>query len=410
MRLSARPHTPHTEHPPRDARVLQDPSAVAHLGSVLLFSLGSSIITPFFAIYVAKTLGYGLTFSALLISVKVIGQRALSLAGGMLADSYGAKSMAIAGVVIRTASFTLLLLAPSRHTLLASALLNGLGAAIYHPALRKLLYTRYRALPTLLARVIGLRNAFLNLGAALGPLLGLILVAHHFVIACQIIVFVYVANAALLALFREEAPHQPAQRAAFQWSDLRSLPFLHVLVLQFGFFAAYSHFEFLIPVFFQGQLGNEYVALAFIVNTGVVLLVQGFLTAVVHRVPSWLGFGSFLAFFSACAVATVEGPAFFQQRAYASVLLVIVAMVFFTLGEVVLSNRVDHLTTRHVNSRSAGTAFGMVALVGALSLSLMNWLNALLLNHGALLAVWLCSAAVAALFLTYEMRRKKHET
>jgi len=157
--LSARSHTPHAEHPLRDARVLQDPSAIAHLGSVLLFSLGSSIITPFFAIYVAKTLGYGLTFSALLISVKVIGQRALSLAGGMLADSYGAKSMAIVGVVIRTASFTLLLLAPSRHTLLASALLNGLGAAIYHPALRKLLYTRYRALPTLLARVIGLRNA-----------------------------------------------------------------------------------------------------------------------------------------------------------------------------------------------------------------------------------------------------------
>jgi DHA1 family multidrug resistance protein-like MFS transporter len=409
MSSSARPRTAHTALPRSDAPILQDPSAIAHLGSVLLFSLGSSIITPFFAIYVAKTLGYGLTFSALLISVKVIGQRALSLAGGMLADSYGAKLVAIAGVVIRSASFALLLSAPSRPMLLTSALLNGLGAAIYHPALRKLLYTRYRALPTLLARVIGLRNAFLNLGAALGPLLGLILVAHHFVIACQIIVFVYVANAALLTLFREEAPCQPEQHAAFQWSDLRSLLFLHVLVLQFGFFAAYSHFEFLIPVFFEGHLGNEYVALAFIVNTGVVLLVQVFLAAAVHRVPSWLGFGSFLAFFLLCAVATTEGSEFFRQHTYAGVLLVIVAMVFFTLGEVVLTNRVDHLTTRHVNPRSAGTAFGMVALVGALSLSLMNWLNAFLLKRDGLVAVWFCSAVVAALFLTYEMRGRKHE-
>lgn len=392
-----------------DRRLLIRPWVFVHLGSILLFSLGSSIITPYFAIYVAKTLGYGLAFAGLLVSVKVVAQRATSLLGGMLTDMWGARPLAVAGVVLRLLAFTLLLKTPTHTTLLASALLNGVGAAIYHPALRKLLFEQFRNFPSALARVVGLRNVSLNLGAAVGPLLGALLVDSHFTLACEVIVAVYAVNVGLLMFFRRSEVPSGLGNQSFRWTDLRSGAFLNALWLQFGLFAAYSHFEFLMPFYFEQRFGSPFVAGAFLVNTVVVVLIQLTCSKRIAETPAWVGYASFIGFFVCCAISSLGDGAFWQTRPAASMMLIGFSMTLFTVGEVLLGNRIDLMTTRNVPSRSTGTAFGAVAMIGALAVVLSNGLNTYLMELKGFLIVWLVNAIVGLIFLVYSFRRDRFD-
>lgn len=84
-------------------------------------------------------------------------------------------------------------------------------------------------------------------------------------------------------------------------------------------------------------------------------------------------------------------------------------MTLFTVGEVLLGNRIDLMTTRNIPSRSTGTAFGAVAMVGALAVVLSNGLNTYLMELEGFLIVWLVNAIVGLIFLVYSFRRDRFD-
>ncbi|WP_228302153.1 MFS transporter [Klebsiella aerogenes] len=97
--------------------------------SLFIFSLGSFIINPYYAIYVSDNLGYGVAFAGVLVSIKVISQRVFALFGGSMADIFPAVYAALAGVGVRALSFALLALNANHEILLVSAVMNGIGGA-----------------------------------------------------------------------------------------------------------------------------------------------------------------------------------------------------------------------------------------------------------------------------------------
>lgn len=385
---------------------LFDRWSIVHLGSILLFSLGSSIVTPFFGIYIAKTLGFGVGFAALLISLKVISQRALSILGGVLTDALGAKSIALLGIGTRLLAFAILLFPADKSALMLSAILNGLGSAIYHPALRKLIFGRFQKFPQLLSGVVSLRNAALNLGAAVGPLLGLLIAESNFRLAFYLIVFIYAANAILLAMFRDE--NKAVRNLSFlkSWRDLISPIFLRIIVLQLAFFWLYSHFELLMPIFFNDRFGSAYVALAFLTNTCTVLIVQLTFSKKASFIPPCIGFAAFFLFF--CICGSMNGPT--RGSGDFNVLAatgVVTAMLCFSLGEIILSNRVDFMISSGVSSEVTATAFGLAAFTGGIALGAANFINTMIAESSGITGVWFFNGAIALLFLIGSLIKRK---
>ncbi|EPN2771010.1 MFS transporter [Klebsiella aerogenes] len=109
--------------------IWHDKRSLNYLLSLFIFSLGSFIINPYYAIYVSDNLGYGVAFAGVLVSIKVISQRVFALFGGSMADIFPAVYTALAGVGGRALSFALLALNANHEILLVSAVMNGIGGA-----------------------------------------------------------------------------------------------------------------------------------------------------------------------------------------------------------------------------------------------------------------------------------------
>lgn len=109
--------------------IWHDKRSLNYLLSLFIFSLGSFIINPYYAIYVSDNLGYGVAFAGVLVSIKVISQRVFALFGGSMADIIPAVYVALAVVGVRALSFALLALNANHEILLVSAVMNGIGGA-----------------------------------------------------------------------------------------------------------------------------------------------------------------------------------------------------------------------------------------------------------------------------------------
>ncbi|EPG4815804.1 MFS transporter [Klebsiella aerogenes] len=109
--------------------IWHDKRSLNYFLSLFIFSLGSFIINPYYAIYVSDNLGYGVAFAGVLVSIKVISQRVFALFGGSMADIFPAVYVALAVVGVRALSFALLALNANHEILLVSAVMNGIGGA-----------------------------------------------------------------------------------------------------------------------------------------------------------------------------------------------------------------------------------------------------------------------------------------
>lgn len=109
--------------------IWHDKRSLNYLLSLFIFSLGSFIINPYYAIYVSDNLGYGVAFAGVLVSINVISQRVFALFGGSMADIFPAVYVALAVVGVRALSFALLALNANHEILLVSAVMNGIGGA-----------------------------------------------------------------------------------------------------------------------------------------------------------------------------------------------------------------------------------------------------------------------------------------
>lgn len=133
--------------------------------NVGLSSIEKSLATPL-SMLVWIVDGYTLSFAAML------------LVGGALADRYGAKNIYLLGLVLFVVASLLCGAAPNGNMLVAARLLQGLGAAFFMPSSLSLLTHVYED-DRVRARMLGVWSATVGGAAAVGPLVGGILI-HSF--------------------------------------------------------------------------------------------------------------------------------------------------------------------------------------------------------------------------------------
>nr|WP_162145188.1 MFS transporter [Nocardia farcinica] len=162
-------------------------------------NLGFYMLMPYLAGYLAGPLGLAAWAVGLVLGVRNFSQQGMFLIGGTLADRLGYKPLIVAGCLLRTGGFALLVFATSLPGLLIASAATGFAGALFNPAVRA-----YLAADTGDRRVeaFAVFNIFYQAGILAGPLVGLALMALDFRVtaAAAAVVFAILTAAQLFAL------------------------------------------------------------------------------------------------------------------------------------------------------------------------------------------------------------------
>ncbi|MFE3000611.1 MFS transporter [Nocardia sp. NPDC059246] len=168
-------------------------------------NLGFYMLMPYLAGYLSGPLGLAAWAVGLVLGVRNFSQQGMFLVGGTLADRLGYKPLIVAGCLLRTAGFALLVFASDLPGLLIASAATGFAGALFNPAVRA-----YLAAEAGERRVeaFAVFNVFYQAGMLAGPLVGLALLALDFRVtaAAAAVVFALLTAAQLFAL--------PARRGA----------------------------------------------------------------------------------------------------------------------------------------------------------------------------------------------------
>ncbi|OBJ70662.1 MFS transporter [Mycobacterium sp. 1274756.6] len=162
-------------------------------------NVGFYMLMPYLAGYLAGPLGLAAWAVGLVLGVRNFSQQGMFIIGGTLADRLGYKPLIVAGCLLRTGGFGLLVIAQSLPTVLIASAATGFAGALFNPAVRA-----YLAADAGERRVeaFAVFNVFYQGGILLGPLAGLALMAFDFRItaAGAALVFAALTIAQLAAL------------------------------------------------------------------------------------------------------------------------------------------------------------------------------------------------------------------
>ncbi|RLU79941.1 MFS transporter [Streptomyces griseocarneus] len=141
--------------------------------------IGFCVLIPFLAQYLEQDLGMSAALVGLVLGVRNLSQQSLFVAGGTAADRLGARTVIVAGCVLRTAGFALLAFGSSLPFLVAASACSSLAGALFYPAVR-----------TYVAQEMGERQseafALLNVFATSGWLIGLLLGSLLFLVDLRV--------------------------------------------------------------------------------------------------------------------------------------------------------------------------------------------------------------------------------
>ncbi|NKY43891.1 MFS transporter [Nocardia cerradoensis] len=187
-----------------------DPAARLLMVNQFGINLGFYMLMPYLAGYLAGPIGLAAWAVGLVLGVRNFSQQGMFLVGGTLADRLGYKPLIVAGCLLRTAGFALLIFATSLPMLLIASAATGFAGALFNPAVRA-----YLAAETGDRRVeaFAVFNIFYQAGILVGPLAGLALLVTDFRVtaAAAAVVFAVLTLAQLFALPPRRAS-EPAVR------------------------------------------------------------------------------------------------------------------------------------------------------------------------------------------------------
>ena len=178
-------------------------------------NLGFYMLMPYLAGYLAGPLGLAAWAIGLVLGVRNFSQQGMFIVGGTLADRLGFKPLIVAGCILRTGGFALLVVADSLPAVLIASAATGFAGALFNPAVRAYLAAdsgprRVEAFATF--------NIFYQAGILAGPLVGLALLALDFriVAASAAAVFAVLTVAQLFALPQHRATPQTEKTTVLQ--------------------------------------------------------------------------------------------------------------------------------------------------------------------------------------------------
>ncbi|MFF5301704.1 MDR family MFS transporter [Streptomyces sp. NPDC013161] len=229
----------------------------------LAFNIGFFAVLPFLAEHLADAIGMAGWLVGLVLGLRTFSQQGLFVVGGALADRYGVRPVVLAGCVLRIAGFGWLGYAEETWSVVGAVLLIGFAAALFSPAVESEVarqaveWEESGGGPR--TRVLALFTVAGQVGAFVGPLLGALLLAVDFRVACLagagVFVFVLAGHAWLLP------QHIPGRARVREKGGVRALvcnrPFLALCCAYGAYLLAYNQLYLALPEEVERAAGSQ---------------------------------------------------------------------------------------------------------------------------------------------------------
>ena len=148
--------------------------------STFIDMLGSFLLYPFYALYITKHFGVGMTQVGLLFTFLSVGNILGGLIGGALADRYGRRVMVLIGLVVSGIGSIFLGLVNNLYIFYILSTFLGLFGNIGHPARQAMVADLLP--PEKQAEGFGILRVAFNISASIGPILGGFLATRSFML------------------------------------------------------------------------------------------------------------------------------------------------------------------------------------------------------------------------------------
>lgn len=249
------------------------------LGTALTAITGF-MLRPFLVLYLYDKLGNSVLLPMLVIGLQPLVGMVMSVWGGQLTDRYGRKPLMLISLLIQTVSMAGFMFAESIWHFAVFSVLNGVGMSLFFPAanaqVADVVPLRQRA------EVFALLHTALNVGSAIGPMIGLLVFKQN-----PALVFGIASAATLMyALIvwwkipetmpqvREGAVSQNTKLPKFVLRDHQTILWLTLFALPVGLL--YAQAESILPLHLRSQFPNYETIFATLmtINGATVVLLQ----------------------------------------------------------------------------------------------------------------------------------------
>ena len=345
--------------------------------SQLVFNAGFYLVVPFLASYLEDDLRLSGALVGIILGLRAFSQQGLFFLGGALADWFGVKPLALTGIGIRVAGFLLLALGSELTAVVVGVVLIGLAAALFSPASESAIAGLAGELAASggpsRTQILGLQQVASQTGAALGPLLGGLVVFVPFQATCAIAAGLF-AGVGLMQLCWLPAGLRVGRRARLAASlgaalgNRRFLAFAGLNCLQL---VAYNQMYLALPVeITRTGAGSGTITWYFLIASVLVIGGQSVITRLTGDWPLRRVFRSgYLAMALAFAVvaAAVWRP---SPGGLIGALPAVGFVILLHLGTMVINPRARDTVAVLANETNLGAHLGFMASVGGLAVLL----------------------------------------
>ncbi|MEU1431699.1 MFS transporter [Nocardia sp. NPDC005746] len=358
---------------------------------------GFYMLMPFLAGYLLTDVRLSAAVVGVVLGVRNLSQQGLFLVGGAISDRLGARGVIIVGAAIRAVGFALFAAGGSLAVVLAASVLTGFAGALFNPAVRAYIA---RDGADRAATAFALFNVFGNVGSAVGPLAGTVLVAMGFRLTAAVAAGIFVLLTIAQLVFLPARPVPPADHGVLH--DLRNLvshrAFWAFAAASAGMFALQSQSYFILTLQARrvaGPHATGAVAALFLVDTAVILLLQVRITQRFARGERGPAMAAGMAVMGLAfvipplAAPLIDGGGGGVVATSLRMVPILAAVVVLTVGAMIVQPFVNELVAAFGGARLTGTYFGAFYLVsGVCTVCLTALVGAAVDRGGGPLAWW----------------------
>lgn len=332
------------------------PRALVLSGGIFVLSICSFAVVPLLALYLSKELHVPAGRIGVVLSVMAVANQGLQVLVGIVADRLGTRTILGLGILCASAGYLGFAVRPSFWAQLACAFALGVGRATISLVGKALLTQEAGAAQ---ASALTVRSVAVNAGAALGPLIGGLLLTRFAVAlvgavvvhALFWLVLVRIVPARAQGTASADRPALRAQLAAL----LTNRPLVGLTGASVGFWFLYGQLTFTFPLYADDRfhLGGR-VGSLFAVNAVLAVALQYLLISRLNRhADGW---------WTLCLGCVLCGLAFVVLSAVSAGWSLLVFIIVFSLGELTVVPTLDIVTAQITPDEAIGGTFGFASL------------------------------------------------
>jgi MFS family permease len=359
--------------------------------------VGGFMLFPFFALYLTRKFGVGMTEVGVLFATYSLAGFVSSTIGGALTDRFGRKGIVIFGLVASSISALAMGFVSTFGMFFVLALTVGILGDIAGPAhnamVADILPEEKRA------QGYGIIRVAFNLSAAIGPAIGGLLAANSYLALFVADAVISLITAALVWRFMPETRPQPKAGAAQEsmagtfggyFRVLRDLPFLLFMGACILMTLVYMNMNTTLGVYLRDMHGVPESGYGYILslNAVMVVLFQFGITRRIEKRPPLL----MMALGSA-----LYAIGFAMYGFVSTYLLFLLAMVIITVGEMVVAPVGQALVAKFAPEEMRGRYMAVFGYSWGISFMIGPYLAGLVLDNFDPRFLWYAAGMIGAL-------------